>query len=116
MAFLQFHFFSESLGMQTEVYVVMPQRRTSGQIGIDSQTKGEKYKCLYLLHGLSDDHTIWMRHTSIERYASKYGICVVMPCVHRSFYSNMDCGLNYYDFVSRELPSALLACEMSATA
>ena len=109
MAFIQFHFFSEALGMQTEAYVVMPQKQTSGQIGIESKSKEEKYKCLYLLHGLSDDHTIWMRRTSIERYASKYGVCVVMPCAHRSFYSNMKCGLRYYDFIASELPR--LVCE-----
>ncbi|MBQ4090858.1 MAG: esterase family protein [Clostridia bacterium] len=109
MAFMQFHFFSESLGMQTEAYVIVPQKRTSGQIGVDAKGGDKKYKCLYLLHGLSDDHSIWMRHTSIERYASQYGICVVMPCVHKSFYSNMKCGLRYYDFVANELPK--LICE-----
>ena len=93
--------------MQTEAYVVMPQRKTSGQIGVDTQSSIEKYKCLYLLHGLSDDHTIWMRRTSIERYADKYGICVVMPCAHRSFYCNMSCGLKYYDYVSDELPRVI---------
>ena len=109
MAFIQFHFFSEALGMQTEAYVVMPQRKTAGQIGVDTQSSNEKYKCLYLLHGLSDDHTIWMRRTSIERYADKYGICVVMPCAHRSFYCNMSCGLKYYEYVSDELPRTM--CE-----
>ena len=74
MAFIQFHFFSETLGMQTEAYVIIPQKKTSGQIGVDTNARNEKYKCLYLLHGLSDDHTIWMRRTSIERYADKYGI------------------------------------------
>lgn len=109
MAFFQFHFFSEALGMQSEAYVIIPQRQVSGQIGIESESRGEKYKCLYLLHGLSDDHTIWMRRTSIERYASKYGICVVMPCAHRSFYCNTSYGARYYDFVARELPR--LICE-----
>lgn len=109
MAFFQFHFFSESLGMESEAYVIIPQRQTSGQIGIGSGGSDEKYKCLYLLHGLSDDHTIWMRRTSIERYAAKYGICIVMPCAHRSFYTNMKNGLKYYDFISRELPR--LVCE-----
>ena len=79
MAFFQFHFFSEALGMQTEAYVIMPQRQTRGQIGVNKKAEGEKYKCLYLLHGLSDDHTAWMRQTSIERYADQYGICVVIP-------------------------------------
>lgn len=109
MAFIQFHFFSEALGMQSEAYVIIPQRSTRGQIGITSNGNKEKYKCLYLLHGLSDDHTIWMRRTSIERYAEEHGIAVVMPCGHRSFYTNMSCGLNYYDYVARELPA--LICE-----
>ncbi len=34
---------------------------------------------LYLLHGLSDDHTAWLRYTSIERYAAARGLAVVMP-------------------------------------
>ena len=33
----------------------------------------------YLLHGLSDDHTIWMRRTSIERYVAGLPLVVVMP-------------------------------------
>ncbi len=104
MAFIQFHFYSEALGMQTEAYIIIPERQTSGQIGIDGLVDAGKYKCLYLLHGLTDDHTIWMRRTSIERYAAKYGICVVMPCGHRSFYCNIKNGSNYYDYVARELP------------
>ena len=60
--------------------------------------------CLYLLHGLSDDHTIWQRRTSIERYVAPLGIAVIMPNVHRSFYTDMAHGLKYWTFVSEELP------------
>ena len=101
MAFVTLKFFSESLGMQSEIYVIIPQKK---------REDGEKFKCLYLLHGLSDDHTIWMRRTSIERYAEKYGICVVMPNAHRSFYTNIKNGLPYYTYVSKELPE--LICSM----
>lgn len=107
MAFIQFHFFSEALQMQTEAYIIMPQKQTRGQIGLQTKNTNEKYKCLYLLHGLSDDHTAWMRHTAIERYAEKYGICVVMPCVHRSFYLDLPGTRNYYTFVSQELPGVM---------
>ena len=107
MAFFQFHFFSEALGMQTEAYIIMPQRQTRGQIGVNTKVEGEKYKCLYLLHGLSDDHTAWLRRTSIERYAEKYGICVVMPCAHRSFYLNLPGARNYYTHVAEELPALM---------
>ena len=90
--------------MQTEAYVVMPQRKTTGQIGVDTQSSDQKYKCLYLLHGLSDDHSIWLRRTSIERYAADYGICVVMPCGGRSFYTDMKYGAKYFTYITEELP------------
>jgi len=89
MALLTLKHYSEILGMQMEAYVIIPQRSSVGEIGIENKANTEKYKCLFLLHGLSDDHTIWLRRTSIERYAAEYGICVVMPCGHRSFYTDM---------------------------
>lgn len=79
MAFIQLHIYSESLGMQTEVNIILPQKNKMGEIGLKGRAITEQYKSLYLLHGLSDDQTIWMRRTSIERYAYEYGICVIMP-------------------------------------
>lgn len=104
MAFIDLKFYSEALKMQSEVYVVIPQRNSAGEIGIENNASQEKYKCLYLLHGLSEDHTIWTRRTSIERYAAQYGICVVMPCAHRSFYTNMKYGGDYYTYIAKEVP------------
>lgn len=68
--------------------------------------KGADGRCktVYLLHGMSDDHTIWQRRTSIERYASKLGIAVVMPCTHLGFYTDTTYGMNYWTFISDELP------------
>ena len=107
MAFMNLKFYSEALGMQTEVYVVIPQRQTSGEIGVSTKAEDQKYKCLYLLHGLSDDHSIWLRRTSIERYASEYGICVVMPAAAKSFYTDMKYGMKYYTFIAKELPRVI---------
>ncbi|MEE1224172.1 MAG: alpha/beta hydrolase family protein [Clostridia bacterium] len=104
MAFIDLKFYSESLGMQSEVYVVIPQRSSNGEIGIEGKKSDDKYKCLYLLHGLSDDHSIWLRRTSIERYATEYGICVVMPCGGRSFYTDMKYGAKYFTYITEELP------------
>lgn len=104
MALINLDFFSEALGMQSEVLVVMPQRGGLGEIGVTNNGGGKKIKVLYLLHGLSDDQTIWMRRTSIERYAGYYGICVVMPNGHRSFYTDMKYGGDYYKYITKELP------------
>ncbi len=94
MAFLDFHFFSETLGLSCAAHVLLPQGERRG-----------KYPTLYLLHGLSDDHTIWMRRTSIERYAAAKNIAVVMPAVARSFYQDMASGPLYWSFLRDELPA-----------
>jgi len=104
MAFLDFHFFSDELGLTCSAWILLPQPST-GQIGMDGGVAQEKYPTLYLLHGLSDDHTIWMRRTSIERYAAAKNIAVVMPAVGRSFYQDMASGPKYWTFVSEELPA-----------
>lgn len=107
MAFAQLKFFSETLGIQTEVCVVIPQNSSVGEIGVASKAACDKYKCLYLLHGLSDDHTIWERRTSVERYAQEYGICVVMPNGDTSFYTDMKYGKKYYTYIAKELPGII---------
>ena len=104
MALMELKFFSEVLGMQTEAYIVIPQRSTCGEIGVEGKHERGAYKCLYLLHGLTDDHSIWLRRTSIERYAAEYGICVVMPCGAKSFYTDMKYGLGYFSYIAGELP------------
>jgi putative tributyrin esterase len=103
MAFIDCHFFSDALGVSASMYVLLPQTARN-QIGMDAVVRDKKHPTLYLLHGLSDDHTIWMRRTSIERYAAAKGIAVVMPAVNRSFYSDMPKGPRYWEFISEELP------------
>ena len=46
------------------------------------------FPVLYLLHGLSDDHTAWARRTSLERYVDGLPLIVVMPNGERSFYTD----------------------------
>lgn len=102
MALLHMDFFSEVLGMCCQADVILPQK-TRAQIGMKGNA-ADTYPTLYLLHGLSDDHTIWQRRTSIERYVSELGIAVVMPCVHRSWYTNSDAG-RYFSYIAKELPA-----------
>ena len=103
MALIHCDFFSDVLGLSTSMVVVLPQA-TAGQIGMPSVAGREQFPTLYLLHGLSDDHTIWQRRTSVERYVADLGLAVVMPAVHRSFYTDMARGYPYWTFVSEELP------------
>ncbi|MGD9960963.1 alpha/beta hydrolase [Nocardioides sp.] len=106
MAVLTCDFFSESLEMGTSMTVVLPQA-TESQIGVEAADgpDGAGFPVLYLLHGLSDDHSAWQRYTSIERYAAAAGLAVVMPAVGRSFYADERHGHRYWTYVAQELPA-----------
>lgn len=108
MALIQCDFFSEALGLSCSMNVILPQatRRQIGMEGREAKASGfAGHPTLYLLHGLSDDHSIWLRRTSIERYVAPLGLAVVMPAVHRSWYTDMARGLRYWTFISEELPA-----------
>lgn len=103
MAFLECRFFSEVLNLSVTVNVLLPQQ-TFTQIGLKGVSDSEGAPVLYLLHGLSDDESIWLRRTSIERYASQYGLTVIMPAAGRSYYADMFHGGKYWTYISEELP------------
>ena len=99
MAYISIEMVSGSLGKQVPLKVLMPQLPAGYP----------KCKCLYLLHGYSDDFSMWTRRTSIERFVSRYNIAVVMPDGGKSFYTNTAYGDNYYDYIAKELPDAIEA-------
>ncbi len=103
MALMHVDFFSDVLGMSMNMDVILPQQ-TQGQIGMEGMAQDGQYKTMYLLHGMSDDQTIWQRRTSIERYVSQLGIAVVMPTTHLGFYTDTTYGMRYWTFISEELP------------
>jgi len=85
---------SEVLGLDTSMTVILP-----------DDPAGPPPPVLYLLHGLTDDDTAWVRYTSVERYSAPLGLAVVMPQVHRSFYADEAGGGRYWTFLSEELPA-----------
>jgi S-formylglutathione hydrolase FrmB len=103
MAFLTLHFRSEVLQLNVAVNVILPQP-PPGSRGFE-----RRLPVLWLLHGLSDDHTIWMRRTSIERFVEGRELAVVMPAVDRSFYADMVRGNRYWTYISHELPILMRA-------
>lgn len=104
MALLHVDFFSDVLGMCAEMDVILPEK-TEGQIGMEGKRSDGKYPVLYLFHGMSDDHTIWQRRTSIERYVADYGIAVVMPSTQLGWYTDMYMGPKWWTYISEELPA-----------
>lgn len=104
LALLHVDFFSEALGFDTNMEVILPQQ-TRGQIGTKGAADQPPYQTLYLLHGMSDDHTAWQRRTSIERYVAPLSLAVVMPAVQFSWYTDMPSGSRYWAFIHEELPT-----------
>src|SRR5258705_10079650 len=104
MAHIRCDFFSDVLGLSTSMTVILPQR-TQAQIGLSGAAGAEPPPVLYLLHGLSDDDTIWLRRTSIERYVAPLGLAVIMPQLQRSFSLDEAHGNRYWTFLSDELPA-----------
>ena len=102
MAFFEMRYHSDTLKVGVTVNVIIPEKAKT-LIGMQTGV-GDTYKTLYLLHGLSDDNTIWMRRTSIERYAAEKGIAVVMPNIGRNWYADTAYGAKYFTFITEELP------------
>lgn len=105
MALLHVNFFSKALGVSSSVEVILPEQNQG--IGVTASGKEALPRVLYLLHGYSDDHTIWQRRTSVERYAAAHNLAVIMPAVNHSFYCNEVHGEKYWDYVSEELPRVM---------
>jgi putative tributyrin esterase len=103
VALVRCGFFSDVLELNLTMTVILPQA-TSSQVGVRGAAHPDGHPTLYLLHGLSDDDSVWLRLTSIERYVAPLGLAVVMPQVHRSFYADERHGHRYWTFLSEELP------------
>ena len=105
MALIHANFYSETLGMERSIEVILPQVQNG--IGQDGSKALTDVPVMYLLHGASDDQTIWQRRTSIERYAVAKGLAVIMASTDLGFYSDMKYGYDFYQFFSKEVPQVV---------
>ena len=103
MSLLNVHFYAETLGMSTQMSVILPEHGQPHSPGETARRDGT-IPTLYLLHGIGDDHTAWQRYTSIERYAAQKQLAVVMPATYFGWYTDMYRGYDYFTYIARELP------------
>lgn len=92
MAFCELKYRSKALNKAIAANIILPETEHSGPFPV-----------LYLLHGLSDDHTVWQRRTSIERYLQDLPLIVVMPDSGRGFYSDAEQGMAWETSIVRDL-------------
>jgi S-formylglutathione hydrolase FrmB len=85
MAWAEIRFWGEAIQKCTGMNVLLPMYWEGNG----------PFPVYYLLHGLSDDYTIWHRRTRIEWFAGGYPMIIVMPDAARSFYCDMVEGSPY---------------------
>ena len=98
------NFFSIVQGMNSTMHVILPDAYDDQ--GCPSGRK-DPFPVLYLLHDNGDNHTKWLRFTSVERYANKAGIAVVMPSINQGLYADMKEGYHFFSFLTEELPGII---------
>ncbi|MDR3120665.1 MAG: esterase family protein [Clostridiales bacterium] len=109
MAQLTCNFLSYSLRRAVSVSVILPTPTPSEVFEQNRLHRpADKYPVLYLLHGHGNDHTTWMRYTSLERYAEESNLAVVTFATENKFYVNHNNQDLFYDFIEKELPDFVL--------
>ena len=101
MALVSVHYRSDQLKKTVEILLTVPD--CNGEF----QKPLSEYPVVYLLHGLSEDASSWIRKSNVERYALERGLVLVMPSVDRSMYCDGVLGQNYFTYLTRELPGYL---------
>lgn len=101
MALVSVHYRSDQLKKTVEILLMVPD--CNGEF----QKPLSEYPVVYLLHGLSEDASSWIRKSNVERYALERGLVLVMPSVDRSMYCDGVLGQNYFTYLTRELPGYL---------
>lgn len=91
-----YRYFSEALQKHTQAEIILPNLSLTGPFHV-----------MFLLHGLSDDQSIWMRRTSIERYVEGLPLIVVMPDGGRGWYTDAIEGYAYETAIGKELPKII---------
>jgi len=101
MSLIRMDFFSQALNMHTAANIILP---------LPKAGPAEDIPVLWLLHGMGDDQSSWIRKSALERYALSAGLAVVIPDGCLSTYCNMVHGQRYKDYIADELPRIMAAC------
>jgi S-formylglutathione hydrolase FrmB len=120
MGILRYNYKSEAIGMNTDITITYP----SGQYTYyppDPSEKGigpfhraahqyekdMKFQTVYVLHGGGDDDSLIHRYTRLEYYADKNNVMTVTAQVKDSFFIDTQYGINYYTYITEELPAVV---------
>ena len=101
MALMEVNYYSHALQRKTTLQVILPLDKFTPD---GKMPAPQKYKTLYLLHGLRGNNIDWVTGTRILRWAMERNLAVVMPSGDNAFYVDRpESGNCYGEFVGREL-------------
>ena len=104
MALLQVNYLSKALFRTVQLQVILPVDKITFQNMNYLMKPGQKFKTLYLLHGLLGNDTDWISGTRIQRWAEEKNLAVIMPSGENSFYVNgVLPNSRYGEFIGHEL-------------
>lgn len=114
MALIKANFISYILRREVHVDVILPSPTIPESLGMGgkaSHSRPAPLPVLYLLHGMGNNETNWVRYTNVERYAEERQIAVVMPAGENQEYRNQPGpgGNRQFDFIAYELPEFVQA-------
>ena len=95
MAFMRVCYFSKLLMQHTTLTVAY------------DEAAATPMPVLYLLHGGTDDSTLWFRESDVEALCHKYGVLAVSLDARSSSYADMRHGQKFFTYMTCELPEFL---------
>ena len=95
MAFITLNYNSPTLGIHLGLNVILPEDESF----FNPKNEVKPLKTVMLLHGLGSNAWSYTRFTSIERYADRHRMAIIMPNADHSAYANMTYGHSYYDYI-----------------
>lgn len=119
MGLLRFNFRSQTIGHYVDVTVALPTDNYSYYD--ETKTKpnhhtvpgtgkkipyvpGMKFQTVYMIHGGGDDDSLTYRYTNAELFAQRNHVMLVTPDISNSFGLDTEYGVNYFTFLTEELP------------
>ena len=102
MSVFRISYASEALCRYVNLTVIIP-FESPGMPQLQ-ESKPEKFRTLYLLHGFGGCQDDWMDYTQIRNIAEQYNLAVVLPSGENSFYVDTDIfAARYGTFIGKEI-------------
>ena len=100
MAIVTVDYFSKALMRTVTIHAIVPVDKVENEKYISQN----KYKTLYLLHGILGNDTDWIVQTRIKHWAQEQEIVVIMPSGENKFYVDNPKSHEYFSrFIGEEL-------------